>query len=127
MIYHFESFTNIDKFNRNELMEVYTEESLFRVLLHLVFCKRSCDRVEDYCWKCSRAQDRNFQSQTLFDGVLLEERDNHSKLGIDDKQIDFDVFCLIIQQEVVYLMEIANGKKQFNMLVMSLSYLYQFS
>ena len=54
MIYHFESFTNIERFNRNELLEVFSECSLFRVLLHMFLCRRSCDRVENYCWKCSR-------------------------------------------------------------------------
>ena len=73
-------------------MEVHTEGSLFRIFLHLFLCKRSCDRVNKYCWKCSRVRDRNFQSQTLFDEVVLEERDFPSKLGIDDRQIDFDVF-----------------------------------
>ena len=92
MIYHFECFTDIDKFNRNELLEVYTEGSLFRVLLHMFLCKRSCDIVENYCRKCSRVRDRNFQNESVFDDVVLLEKDIYSKLGIDNKQTDFDVF-----------------------------------
>ena len=92
MVYRFESFTNIDRFNRKELLEIYSEDSLFRVLLHMFFCKRSCDRVENFCWECSRVRDRNFRALTIFDDVILEERDIYSKLGIQNKQIDFDVF-----------------------------------
>ena len=117
MVYHFESFANIDRFNRKELLEVYSEGSLFRVLLHMFFCKRSCDRVEIYCWKCSRVRDRNFQALTIFDDVILEERDIYSKLGIQNKQIDFDFFFQPT--------ETVNGIKQFNMLEMSLFYLCQ--
>ena len=91
MVYHFEAFTPIDKFNRKE-MEGFSECSLFRVLLHMFLCRRSCDRVESYCWKCSRVRDRNFQNLTVFGDVILEERDIYSKLGINNKQIDFDVF-----------------------------------
>ena len=92
MVYHFESFANIERFNRNELLEVFSECSLFRILLHMFLCQRSCDRVENYCWKCSRVRDRNFQNLTVYDDVILEERDIYSKLGINNKQIDFDVF-----------------------------------
>ena len=92
MVNHFELFTTISKFNRYELMEVYTDCSLFRNLLHFLFCKRSCDGVNDYCHKCSHVRFRNFQDQTLFDNVLLAERGFGSKLGPDDRIIDFDVF-----------------------------------
>ena len=34
---HFEAFTDISEFNRYELMEVFTEGSLFRIFLHLFF------------------------------------------------------------------------------------------
>ena len=92
MVYHFELFTNISKFNRHELMKVYTDGSLIRTLLHFFFCKRSCDGVNDYCWKCSHVRFRNFQNQTLYEDVLLAQRDFDSKLGLDDRIIDFDVF-----------------------------------
>ena len=92
MVDHFEAFTDIPRFNRYELMEVYTEGSLFRIFLHLFFCKRSCDRVDKYCWKCSLVRDRNFQNILLFDDVLLADRDFPSKLGLDNRLMDFDVF-----------------------------------
>ena len=92
MIQIFELFLNVPTFNRFELMEVYTEGSLFRTFLHFFYCKRSCDSVNDYCQKCSHVRFRNFQNQVLFDDVLLSERDFRSKLGLDDRVVDFDVF-----------------------------------
>ena len=92
MIQCFEMFLNVPTYNRFELMEVYTEGSLFRTFLHFFYCKRSCDGVDDYCQKYSHVRFRNFQNQLLFDDVLLEERDFKSKLGLDDRTVDFDVF-----------------------------------
>ena len=92
MVNHFETFADISRFNRYELMEVYTEGSLFRIFLHLFFCKRSCNRVDKYCWKCSLVRDRNFLNLLLFDDVLLTDRDFPSKLGLDARLMDFDVF-----------------------------------
>ena len=88
----FEMFSNIQTFDRFELMIVYTEGSIFRTFLHFFLCKRSCDGVDEYCSKCSHVRFRNFQNQTLYDDVLLAERDFKSKLGLDDRIVDFDVF-----------------------------------
>ena len=87
-----EMFSNIKTFCRHELVKVYTEGSIFRTFLHFFFCKRSCDGVTDYCFKCSHVRFRNFQNQVLFDDVILTERDFKSKLGLDNRTIDFDVF-----------------------------------
>ena len=92
MVYHFESFMPVARFNRKEILEVYCEGSLFPVFLHLFLCKRSCDGIEDYCWKCSRVRDRNFQALSVFDDVVLEQKDIYCQLGIDSEKIDFDVF-----------------------------------
>ena len=92
MIQSFELFLNVPTFNRFELMEVNTEGSLFRTFLHFFHCKHSCDGVNDYCQKCSHVRFRHFQNQVLFDNVLLSERDFKSKLGLDDRIVDFDVF-----------------------------------
>ena len=94
MIQCFEMFTNVQTFDRYELMEVYTDGSIFRTFLHFFFCKLSCDGVDEYCSKCSHVRFRNFQNQTLYDDVLLAERDFESKLGLDNRIIDFDVFLL---------------------------------
>ena len=56
------------------------------------FCKRLCDGVDDYCSTCSHVRFRNFQNQSLFNDDLLAERDFDSKLGLDDRTVDFDVF-----------------------------------
>ena len=79
-------------FDDVQLMMVYSEGSLFRTFLHFFLCKRSCDGVDNYCSQCSHVRLRNFQCQTLFDDALLAEREFKSKLGIDDRTIDFDVF-----------------------------------
>ena len=79
-------------FDDVELMMVYSEGSLFRTFLHFFLCKRSCDGADNYCSKCSHVRFRNFQCQTLFDDVLLAEREFKSKLGLDDRTVDFDVF-----------------------------------
>ena len=79
-------------FDDVELMMVHSEGSLFRNFLHFFLCKRSCDGVDNYCSKCSHVRLRNFQCQTLFDDVLLAEREFKSKLGLDDRTVGFDVF-----------------------------------
>ena len=84
-------------FNDVELLMVYSEGSIFRTFLHFFLCKRSCDGIVNYCSQCSYVRFRNFQCQTLFDDVLLAKREFKSKLGIDDRIVDFDVFCRIIQ------------------------------
>ena len=92
MVRSFEMFTNVQTFDRNELKTVYTDGSIFRTFLHFFLCKRACDGVNDYCSICSYVRFRNFQNQILYDNVLLAERDFKSKLGLDDRIIDFDVF-----------------------------------
>ena len=92
MVRSFEMFTNVQTFDRNELRTVYTDGSIFRTFLHFFLCKRACDGVNDYCSICSHVRFRNFQIQTLYDDVLLAERYFKSKLGLDDRIIDFDVF-----------------------------------
>ena len=92
MVRSFEMFTNVQTFDRNELKTVYTDGSIFRTFLHFFLCKQVCDGVNNYCSICSYVRFRNFQNQTLYDNVLLAERDFKSKLGLDDRIIDFDVF-----------------------------------
>ena len=92
MVRSFEIFTNVQTFDRNELKTVYTDGSIFRTFLHFFLCKRPCDGVNNYCSICSHVRFRNFQNGTLYDDVLLAERDFKSKLDLDDRIIDFDVF-----------------------------------
>ena len=90
LIFHLEFL--VEPFDRNELGKLYTEGSLFRSFLHFFYCKRSCDEVDDYCVICSHVRQRNFQNVTFFDDVLLPKKDFESKLGPDDRTVDFDVF-----------------------------------
>ena len=92
MVRSFEMFTNVQTFDRNELTTVYTDGTIFRTFLHFFLCKRACDGVNDYCSICSHVRFRNFQNQTLYDNVVLAKRDFKSKLGLDDRIIDFGVF-----------------------------------
>ena len=85
-------FLVVESFEKQLLFELYSEGSLFRTFLHFFYCKRSCDEVDDYCHICSHVRQRNFQNLTIFDDVLLAERDFESKLGLDDRTVDFDVF-----------------------------------
>ena len=92
MIQHFEMFCDVQTFDDVELMMVYSEGSIFGTFLHFFSCNRSCDGVNKYCSLCSHVRFRNFQNQVLFDDVLLPARDFQSKLGLDDRTVDFDVF-----------------------------------
>ena len=98
LVRNLERFTNVDDFDRNELCIIHAEGTLFQTFLHFFLCKRACDGVEEYCTVCSHVRLRNFQNQTLFDDVILPERDYISKLGLDDRTVDFDVFLPIFQQ-----------------------------
>ena len=96
MIRHFHMFCDFRTFDDVKLMMVYSKGSIFRTFLHFFLCNRSCDGVDKYCSQCSHVRFRNFQNQVLFDDVLLTAREFKSKLGLDDRTVDFDVFCLII-------------------------------
>ena len=91
LIFHLE-FLVVESFDKRLLLDLYSEGSLFRTFLHFFYCKRSCDEVYDYCVTCSHVRQRNFQNLNLFDDVLLAQRDFESKLGLDDRTVDFDVF-----------------------------------
>ena len=95
LIFHLE-FLVVESFDKRLLLDLYSEGSLFRTFLHFFYCKRSCDEVYDYCVTCSHVRQRNFQNLNLFDDVLLAQRDFESKLGLDDRTVDFDVFYQII-------------------------------
>ena len=123
MVRSFEMFTNAQTFDRNELKTVYTDGSIFQTFLHFFLCKRACDGVNDYCSICSYVRFRNFQNQTLYDNVLLAERDFKSKLGLDDRIIDFDVF---LPNYLRYSNEkICRRERSFSMRLMLISYLFQ--
>ena len=91
MIQCFDVFCN-QTFDDDELIMVYSEGSIFRTFLHFFLCKRSCDGLDNYCSQCSHVGFRNFQNQMLYDDVVLQVRDFQSKLGLDDRTVDFDVF-----------------------------------
>ena len=91
MIQCFDLFSD-QTYDDVELMMVDSESSIFRIFLHFFLCKRSCDGVNNYCLQCSHVRFRNFQNQILYHDVVLQERDFESKLGLDDRTIDFDVF-----------------------------------
>ena len=118
MVEHFEAFTDISEFNRYELREVFTEGSLFRIFLHLFFCKRSCDTINRYCWKFSLVKDKSFQNLILFDDVFLGERDYPSKLGIDNKTL----VKIFHQHQQAF----AKGKDLFSMRLKFMSYSFQY-
>ena len=91
LIFHLE-FLVVESFDKRLLLDLYSEGSLFRTFLHFFYCKRSCDEVYDYCFTCSHVRQRNFQNLNIFGDVLLAQRDFESKLGLDDRTVDFDVF-----------------------------------
>ena len=91
MIQCFEMFCDVQTFDDVELMMVYSEGSIFRTFLHFFLCNRSCNGVNKYCLQCSYVRFRNFQNQVLFD-VLFPTREFKSKLGLDDRTVDLDVF-----------------------------------
>ena len=92
MIRNLERYCDIKSFDRFDLITIYSEGSLFRTFLHFFYCKRSCDNVKEYCSVCSHVRYRNFQKQLFYDDVLLADRDTPSKLGLDNRTVDFDVF-----------------------------------
>ena len=91
MIRSFDMFCD-QTFDDLELLMVYSEGSIFRTFLHFFLCSRSCDGLNNYCSQCSHVRFRNFQNQVLFDNVLLPVREFKSKLGLDDRIVDFDVY-----------------------------------
>ena len=80
-------------FDKVDVMAVYLDgSSLFGAFLHLFCCIRSCDNVRNYCNVCSHVRLRNFQKQRFYDDVVLEQREHFSKIGLEDRLVDFDVF-----------------------------------
>ena len=97
MIRNIERYCDIEPFDKEDLKVTYSDGSFFRTFLHFFFCKRSCDNVKDYCTVCSHVRYKNFQKCTLFDDVALDERSWRSKLGVDNRTIDFDVYLPDLQ------------------------------
>ena len=92
LIRQLKRYCDIEPVDEFDLMRVYSEGSLFRTFLHFFHCKRSCENVKEYCKVCSHVRYRNFQKQRFYDDVLLEQRDHYSKMGIENRLVDFDVF-----------------------------------
>ena len=69
--------------------------SLFSVCLHLLSCKRSCEKnINSYCRLCSRVRANNFFDMDKFQDLVMCSEPTHKNdfLFLDDKMIDLDIY-----------------------------------
>ena len=79
---------------RKDIGMFYANVSLFVTWLHFFLCKRSCDKVVNYCKICSRIREHNFAEKYFFYDVVFEDKTKTDRLDLASKQIDFDVYLL---------------------------------
>ena len=69
--------------------------SLFSVCFHFLTCLRSCDKVTNYCFFCSRVRDHSYGDRSYYHDVVVANQvrayqDDY--MFLQDKLTDFDVF-----------------------------------
>ena len=69
--------------------------SLFSVCFHFLTCLRSCDKVTNYCFFCSRVRDHSYGDRSYYHDVVVANQvrayqDDY--MFLQDKLADFDVF-----------------------------------
>ena len=69
--------------------------SLFSVCLHLLTCKRSCEKkINSYCRRCSRVRDNNFFDMDKFQDIVICSKPTYKDdfIFLNGTMIDLDVY-----------------------------------
>ena len=75
------------------MCKTFCHLSLFSVCLHLLTCKRSCEKkINSYCRRCSRIRD--FFDMDKFQDIVICSKPTHKDdfLFLNGKMIDHDVY-----------------------------------
>ena len=77
------------------MCKTFCHLSLFSVCLHLLTCKRSCEKkINSYCRRCSRVRDNIFFYMDKFQDIVICSKPTHKDdfLFLNGKMIDLDVY-----------------------------------
>ena len=96
-IYNNYDFTYVFDFEKvcSEVEVTLRHLSLFSVCFHFLTCLRSCDKVTNYCFFCSRVRDHSYGDRSYYHDVVVANQvrayqDDY--MFLQDKLADFDVF-----------------------------------
>ena len=79
---HEKMHDNLDYFDFEEsylkMCKKFCHLSLFSVCLHLLTCKRSCEKkINSYCRRCSRVGDNNIFDMDKFQNIVICSKSTH--------------------------------------------------
>ena len=95
---HEKIYDKLDFFDFEEsyfkMCKKFRNLSLFSVCLHVLTCKRSCEKTASYCRYCSRVRHNEFFDLDKFQDLIVYPKPNNKDdyLFLNGKFIDLDVY-----------------------------------